>query len=72
MDMTSLRALATVLVMIGFFAVVWWAYGPSRKQRFEEDAKLPFVEDAEPDQDTDSSPTSSADKDSTSDNRDRK
>ena len=66
MDMTFLRALATVLVMIGFFAVVWWAYGPSRKQRFEEDAKLPFVED---DQDTDTSSASSTDKDSISDNR---
>jgi cytochrome c oxidase cbb3-type subunit IV len=66
MDMTSLRALATVLVMIGFFAVVWWAYGPSRKKRFEEDAKLPFADDAEADP---SAGISSTDKDSTGDHR---
>jgi len=72
MDMTSLRTLATVLVMIGFFAVVWWAYGPSRKNRFEEDAKLPFADDAEPEQDTVSPDMSSTDSDPTSDNRGRK
>ncbi|MCB1647913.1 MAG: cbb3-type cytochrome c oxidase subunit 3 [Pseudomonadales bacterium] len=44
MDMTDLRSLATVLCAIGFATVVWWAYGPSRKQRFEEDAQLPFLE----------------------------
>lgn len=45
MDITDFRSLATVLCAIAFAAVVWWAYGPSRKKRFEEDAKLPFLED---------------------------
>lgn len=44
MDITDFRSLATVLCAIGFTAVVWWAYGPSRKQRFEEDAQMPFLE----------------------------
>ncbi len=45
MDITDFRSLATVLCAVGFTAVVWWAYGSSRKQRFEEDALLPFIED---------------------------
>ena len=45
MDMTDLRGIATVLCALAFAAVVWWAYGPSRKKRFEEDAKMPFAED---------------------------
>jgi cytochrome c oxidase cbb3-type subunit IV len=45
MDMTDLRGLATVLCMIGFFAVVWWAYGPSRKQHFQDAGMAPFDDD---------------------------
>jgi cytochrome c oxidase cbb3-type subunit 4 len=47
MDITDFRSLATVLCAIAFTAVVWWAYGPSRKDQFEEAAKLPFLEDDE-------------------------
>lgn len=47
MDMTDFRSLATVLCAVGFSTVVWWAYGPSRKKRFEEDAQLPFLESDE-------------------------
>lgn len=47
MDITDFRSLATVLCAVGFAAVVWWAYGSSRKTRFEEDALLPFIEDDE-------------------------
>jgi len=45
-DINDLRSLATVLCMIGFLAVVWWAYAPSRKASFEEAARLPFEDDA--------------------------
>lgn len=47
MDITDFRSLATVLCAIAFTAVVWWAYGPSRKPQFDEAAKLPFLEDDE-------------------------
>ena len=46
MDINDLRGIATLLCMIGFFAVVYWAYGPSRKSYFEQAAKLPFDDDA--------------------------
>lgn len=44
-EVTDLRGLATILCMVAFAGVVWWAYGPSRKQYFEEAAGLPFEED---------------------------
>jgi cytochrome c oxidase cbb3-type subunit 4 len=45
MDIDLLRGLATVSCMAAFFAVLLWAYSPSRKSRFEEDARMPFAED---------------------------
>lgn len=45
-DTSTLGAISTVLVMIAFFGVCWWAFSPKRKKRFEEDAKLPFADDA--------------------------
>ena len=44
MDINDLRGLSTVLCLIGFAAVVYWAYGPSRKTYFEDAAQLPFDE----------------------------
>lgn len=45
MDMNDFRSLSTVLVAIAFAGVCWWAFAPSRRKRFEEDAKLPFADD---------------------------
>ena len=33
--MELLRALLTVLAMAAFFAILWWAYAPSRKAQWE-------------------------------------
>lgn len=44
MDAGDLRGIATILCMVAFLAVVIWAYAPSRKARFEEDAQLPFAD----------------------------
>ena len=45
MDIDDLRGLSTIFCMIGFAAIVYWAYGPSRKSYFEEAGKLPFDEE---------------------------
>jgi cytochrome c oxidase cbb3-type subunit IV len=45
MDINTLRTLVTVLAFATFLGIVWWAYGPSRKQRFENDARLVFDEE---------------------------
>ena len=48
MDAGTLGAISTVLVMIAFFGVCWWAFAPNLKKRFEVDAILPFPDyDAE-------------------------
>lgn len=50
MDINDLRSIVTVVSMLTFLGVVWWAYGvKSNKQRFEQAANLPFA-DAETDQ----------------------
>ncbi len=47
MDINLLRIIVTVAAFTAFLGIVFWAYGPSRKARFERDAMLPF-EDGEP------------------------
>jgi len=34
----------TLAAFTTFMGIVWWAYSPSRKARFERDARLPFDE----------------------------
>ena len=47
MDINLLRSLVTVASLAAFLGIVWWAYAPSRKSRFERDAWLPFSDDEE-------------------------
>ena len=41
--MAILNALATVLAMLTFFGIVWWAWSSGRKQANREAAMLPFA-----------------------------
>ena len=45
MSLSTLQGLSTVLVMIAFLGVCWWAFSPKRKKKFEEAANLPFLDD---------------------------
>ena len=45
MDLNLLRSLITVAAMAAFFAIVWWAYAPSRKAVWERRGEL-GVDDA--------------------------
>lgn len=38
-----LNAIATVLAMLTFFGIIWWAFSKGRKKANEEAANLPFV-----------------------------
>ena len=50
-DISSfLRTFWEVWVMVFFVTVVWWAFRPGNKARFEEDAQIPFREDATPEE----------------------
>ena len=45
MDIDLLRSLVTVAALAAFLGIVWWAYGPARKERFERDGRLPLDEE---------------------------
>lgn len=40
MNWGVLHSIATVGAFIVFIGIVWWAYSPKNKKRFEEDAQL--------------------------------
>ena len=42
MDINLIRSVITVAALAAFIGIVWWAYGSSRRARFELDAQLPF------------------------------
>ncbi|WIO75077.1 cbb3-type cytochrome c oxidase subunit 3 [Porticoccaceae bacterium LTM1] len=46
MDKGTLQGIGTILAMIAFFGIVWWAYSKHKKKDFDEAAGLPF-EDGE-------------------------
>ncbi|WP_291991979.1 cbb3-type cytochrome c oxidase subunit 3 [Candidatus Accumulibacter sp. ACC003] len=46
MDINDIRAIVTVVSLLTFLGVVWWAYGvKSNKKRFDEAAMLPFTDE---------------------------
>ena len=46
MDVNTVRGLFTLVAMLAFLGVVWWAYRSANRRRFEEDALLPFNDEA--------------------------
>ena len=46
MDINDLRSIMTVVSLLTFLGIVWWAFGvKGNKQRFEEAANLPFADE---------------------------
>lgn len=45
MDKFDLYGINTILVMISFVGIVWWAYSAHRKKANDEAAHLPFDDD---------------------------
>ena len=62
MDMTDLRVLGTVLMAVAFAAVVFWAFGPSRRKYFDEAANLPFKDEQDEQEKQDNNTDSDQDK----------
>ena len=48
MGIGELQTIATVSAFIAFIGVAWWAYSPTNKKRFEEDAQLALDDDVKP------------------------
>lgn len=47
MDIGTFRGITTLLIMIAFLGVVFWAYSKRRKKDFDEAKNLPFADDEE-------------------------
>lgn len=45
MDINSLRSMVTVLALVVFLGIVWWAWSGKNKERFDEAANLPFEQE---------------------------
>ncbi len=39
------HSIATVLAVVAFAGVCWWAYSPANRKRFEQDALMPLDTD---------------------------
>lgn len=45
MEINDIRAWHTLLLLILFVGIVFWAYSKRRKQSFDEAANLPFADE---------------------------
>ena len=48
MDINTIRSLITVLSLVAFLGIVFWAWSAKRKPAFDEAAQLPFADDDMP------------------------
>ena len=44
-ELGILRGVITLLTLLAFLGICWWAYRPGNRARFEEDGLLAFGED---------------------------
>lgn len=47
MDTGTFRGIITLLLIVAFAGITWWAYSRRRKPDFDEAANLPFADDDE-------------------------
>lgn len=45
MDQGTMQGIGTILAMIAFLGICWWAFSKHKKKDFDEASKLPFDED---------------------------
>jgi cytochrome c oxidase cbb3-type subunit IV len=45
MDVNTLRSITTVVSLLVFVGIVWWAWSRRRRRDFEQAANLPFEQD---------------------------
>lgn len=45
MDQGTLQGIGTVLTMIAFLGICWWAYSGRKKKDFDEASQLPFADE---------------------------
>ena len=55
MDQGTMEGIGTLLAMIAFLGVCWWAFSKHKKKDFEEASHLPFDEEELKNMDRDAS-----------------
>lgn len=45
MDINTLRSVVTLLSLLAFVGIVWWAWSKRNQRAFDEAAQLPFQDD---------------------------
>ena len=45
MDINDVRGLGTIFALFSFLCIVAWAYSSRRKNRFEDDGMIPFMDE---------------------------
>jgi len=45
MDINDVRGLGTIFALFSFLCIVAWAYSSRRKDRFEDDGMIPFMDE---------------------------
>lgn len=45
MDVNDFRSIVTVISLLVFLGIVWWAWSKRNQARFDEAAQLPFQDD---------------------------
>ncbi len=45
MDFSLIQSLWSIVVLVTFLGIVWWAYSGRRKAAFDEASRLPFDDD---------------------------
>lgn len=45
MDQGDIQGMGTVLTLIAFLGISWWAFSKHKKKDFEEASRLPFDDD---------------------------
>ncbi len=45
LDPSTLGVISTLLMAFAIVGISWWAFSPKRRQRFRDDAQLPFADD---------------------------
>ena len=44
-DITTLRVIATLACFGTFLCIAWWAFARHNRDRFDEDARIPFEQE---------------------------
>ena len=45
MSLSLIQSIWTLVVMVIFLGIVWWAYNSQRKQAFDQAAQIPLEDD---------------------------